>query len=213
MMRALGAEVILIDQLPDSKPGQVSGGDLALVEEAAQRITKERNAFRADQFHLESSSRAHYLHTAPEILRQANGQVDVFCDYLGTGSSFGGCAAAFKEHAPGIQCYIVEPAQAAILAGKPVTNPNHRIQGGGYSMSGLSLVNNDHIDGYLQVTDEEAMEVARRLAKEEGIFAGFSSGANVSAAMQLLQTTCKGKTIAVLLPDSGLKYLSTDLWL
>jgi len=213
MMKALGAEVVLIDQMPDSKPGQVSGGDLALVEEAAQRITEERNAFRADQFHLESSSRAHYLQTAPEILRQANGKIDAFCDYLGTGSSFGGCAAAFKEHHPGIQCYIVEPAEAAILAGKPVTNPNHRIQGGGYSMAELSLINKNHIDGYLQVTDEEAMEITRRLAKEEGIFAGFSSGANVAAAMQLLKTTCKGNTIAVLLPDSGLKYLSTDLWL
>jgi cysteine synthase len=213
MMKALGAEVILVDQLPDSKPGQVSGGDLALVEEAAQRITKERNAFRANQFHLESSARAHYLHTAPEILQQAGGNVDAFCDYLGTGSSFGGCAAAFKEYDPTIQCYIVEPAEAAILAGKPVTNPNHRIQGGGYSMTELSLINNSHIDGYLQVTDEEAMNIARRLAKEEGIFAGFSSGANVVAAMQLLKTTHKGKTIAVLLPDSGLKYLSTDLWL
>src|SRR5512147_94722 len=69
MMRALGAEVALVDQTPGSPPGQVSGGDLALVEEAAQRITKERNAFRADQFHLESSSRAHYLHTGPEILK------------------------------------------------------------------------------------------------------------------------------------------------
>jgi cysteine synthase len=212
MMRALGAEVILIDQLPDSKPGQVSGGDLALVEEAAQRITKERNAFRADQFHLESSARAHYLQTAPEILEQSNGQIDVFCDYVGTGSSFGGCAAAFKEHDPGLQCYIVEPAEAAVLAGKSVTNPNHRIQGGGYSMTELSLIHRDHIDGYLQVTDEDAMEFARRLAKEEGIFAGFSSGANVAAAIQLLKTTCRGKTIAVLLPDSGLKYLSTDLW-
>jgi cysteine synthase A len=213
MMKALGAEVILIDQLPDSKPGQVSGGDLALVEEAAKRITKERNAFRADQFHLESSSRAHYLHTAPEILNQANGKIDAFCDYVGTGSSFGGCAAAFKEHDSTIQCFIVEPAEASILAGKPVTNPSHRIQGGGYSMEELSLINKNHIDGYLQVTDAEAMEVARRLAKEEGIFAGFSSGANVAAAMQLLKTTFKGKTIAVLLPDSGLKYLSTDLWL
>jgi cysteine synthase A len=212
MMRALGAEVILIDQLPDSKPGQVSGGDLALVEEAAQRITKERNAFRADQFHLESSARAHYLQTAPEILEQSNGQIDVCCDYIGTGSSFGGCAAAFKEHDPGLQCYIVEPAEAAVLAGKSVTNPNHRIQGGGYSMTELSLIHRDHIDGYLQVTDEDAMEFARRLAKEEGIFAGFSSGANVAAAIQLLKTTCRGKTIAVLLPDSGLKYLSTDLW-
>jgi cysteine synthase A len=213
MMKALGAEVVLVDQLPDSKPGQVSGGDLALVEEVAQRITKERTAFRADQFHLESSSRAHYLHTAPEILKQANGRIDVFCDYAGTGSSFGGCAAAFKEHDPSIQCYLVEPAEAAVLSGKPVTNPNHRIQGGGYSMPELSLINKSHIDGYLQVTDEEAMEMARRLAKEEGIFGGFSSGANVAAALQLLRTTCKGKTIAVLLPDSGLKYLSTDLWL
>lgn len=80
-------------------------------------------------------------------------------------------------------------------------------------MEELSLINKDHIDGYLRVTDEEAMEVARRLAKEEGIFAGFSSGANVAAALQLLKTTFKGKTIVVLLPDSGLKYLSTDLWL
>jgi cysteine synthase A len=161
---------------------------------------------------LESSARGHYLHTAPEILRQSSGQIDAFCDYAGTGSSFGGCAAAFKEHNPNILCYIVEPAGASVLAGQPVTNPNHRIQGGGYSMPQLSLIDKNHIDGYLQVTDEDAMDVTRRLAKEEGIFGGFSSGANVAAAMQLLQTTCKGKTIAVLLPDSGLKYLSTDLW-
>ena len=212
MMKAFGAEVVLIDQLPESKPGQVSGGDLALVEEAAQWITKERNAFRADQFHLQSSARGHYLHTAPEILQQANGQIDAFCDFVGTGSSFGGCAAAFKEHNPNILCYIVEPAAAAILSGKPVTNPNHRIQGGGYSMMELPLINKDLIDGYLQVTDEEAMEVTQRLAKEEGIFGGFSSGTNVAAAMQLLKTNCHGKTIAVLLSDSGLKYLSTDLW-
>jgi cysteine synthase A len=77
----------------------------------------------------------------------------------------------------------------------------------------LPLINKDLIDGYLQVTDEKAMEVTRRLAKEEGIFAGFSSGTNVAAAIQLLETTCQGKTIVVLLSDSGLKYLSTDLWL
>ena len=197
---------------PSSKPGQVSGGDLALVEEAAQRITKERNAFRADQFHLEGSSRGHYLYTGPEIIRQSNGEFDAFCDFAGTGSSFNGCAAAFKEFRANIQCYIVEPVDAAILAGKAVTKPNHRIQGGGYSMSDLPLINQNLIDGYLQVTEEDAMHVARRLAKEEGIFAGFSSGANVAAAVQLLKTTCKGKTIVVLLSDSGLKYLSTDLW-
>ena len=80
MMRALGAEVVLIDQLPASKPGQVSGGDLALVEEAAQRITKERQLFRADQFHLESSSRPLSAHGL-EILEQAAGRIDAFCDY------------------------------------------------------------------------------------------------------------------------------------
>jgi cysteine synthase A len=213
MMKAFGAEVVLIDQLPDSKVGQVSGGDLALVEEAAQRITIERGAFRADQFHLASSARGHYLHTVPEILRQTNGKIDAFCDFVGTGSSFGGCAAAFKEYNPGILCYIVEPAEAALLAGKPVTNPNHRIQGGGYSMSDLSLIRKDLIDGHLQVADEEAITVTRRLAREEGIFVGFSSGANVAAAMQLLNTTGRGQTVVVLLSDSGMKYLSTDLWL
>ncbi len=162
---------------------------------------------------MQGSVRAHYLHTAREILRQTKGNVDVFCDFVGTGSSFGGCAAAFKEHDPKILCYIVEPAEAAILAGKPVTNPNHRLQGGGYSMTDLPLINNDLIDGYLQVTDQEAIEMTRRMAKEEGIFAGFSSGTNVAAAIQLLRTTCRGKTIVVLLCDSGLKYLSTDLWL
>ncbi len=80
-------------------------------------------------------------------------------------------------------------------------------------MTELPLIHPDCIDGYLRVTDEEAIDVARRLAREEGIFAGFSSGANVAAAMQLLKTVCPGKTIVVLLSDSGLKYLSTDLWL
>ena len=213
MMRALGAEVVLIDQLPGSVTGQVSGGDLALVEEAAQRITKERDAFRADQFHLEGSYLAHYLHTGPEIIRQSSGKIDAFCDFAGTGSSFSGCAAAFKEFNPNISCYLIEPAGAAVLANKPVTNPNHRIQGGGYSMPDLPLLNKDLVDGYLEITDEEAIQMARRLAREEGIFTGFSAGANTAVAVKLLNTTCKGKSIAVLLSDSGLKYLSTDLWI
>ncbi len=212
MMAAFGAEVVLVPQLPDSVPGQVSGGDLALVEQAAQRITSERGAFRADQFHLEGNARAHFLHTAPEILHQSGGQIDAFCDFVGTGGSFAGCAAAFKAHNPAIRCYLVEPAGAAAVAGETVTNPNHRIQGGGYAISDLALLKPEHVDGYMQVTDDEAVQVARRLAREEGIFAGFSSGANVAAALRLVQTTLPGKTVVVLLCDSGLKYLSTDLW-
>lgn len=212
MMSALGAEVVLVDQLPDSTPGQVSGGDLELVEQETQRIVCQRNAFRADQFTLASNARAHYLHTGSEILQQSGGTIQAFCDFSGTGGSFAGCARAFKEHDPSIQCFLVEPTDAAALAGEPVINPNHRIQGGGYSMEELPLLRKDHVDGYLQVSDADAVHVARRLAREEGIFAGFSSGANVAAALQLLQGSYRGKTIAVLINDSGLKYLSTDLW-
>lgn len=212
MMSALGAEVVLVEQTPGSTPGQVSGADLELVERETQRIVAERNAFRADQFQLEGNFRAHYLHTGPEVIRQSAGTIEAFCDFAGTGGSFAGCAAAFKEHNPSILCYLVEPEGAAVLAGEPITDPNHRIQGGGYCITDLPLLRHEHIDGYIKVTDEEAIQTARRLAKEEGIFAGFSAGANVAAALKLLKGECTGKTMVVLLNDSGLKYLSTDLW-
>ena len=212
MMSALGAEVVLVDQLPGSKLGQVSGGDLELVERAAREIVMERHAFRADQFNLQGNRRAHYLNTAREIIQQTGGLFQAFCDFVGTGGSFAGCAAAFKQHNPSILCFIVEPEGAAVLAGEQATNPNHRIQGGGYSMSTLPLIEPEHVDGHLQVSEAEAIRTARRLAKEEGIFAGFSSGANVAAALQLLKGECRGSTIVILLCDSGLKYLSTDLW-
>ena len=212
MMTALGAEVVLVDQLPGSQPGQVSGGDLSLVEQEAQRIVLERNAFRADQFRLDGNFRAHYLHTGPEILQQSGGKIDAFCDFAGTGGSFAGCAAALKEYNPLIKCFLIEPSGAAVLSGEPLTYPNHRIQGGGYAMVDLAQLHREQIDGYLQVSDSEAIQVTRRLAREEGVFAGFSSGANVAAALRLLETGFRGKTIVVLLCDSGLKYLSTDLW-
>jgi cysteine synthase len=212
MMSALGAEVILVDQQPDSTPGQVSGADLELVAQETVKIVRERRAFRADQFRLQSNFRAHYLHTGPQIIRQSGGKIDVFCDFAGTGGTFAGCAAAFKEHNPQTKCFIVEPQGAAILAGEAVTFPNHRIQGGGYAMADLPMLIRDHIDGYLKVSDAQAIETARRLAREEGIFAGFSSGANVAAALELLQTSFKGQTAVVFICDSGLKYLSTDLW-
>jgi cysteine synthase A len=174
--------------------------------------SRSAGGFRADQFRLPGSLRAHYLHTGPEILRQAGGALDAFCDFVGTSGSFAGCAAAFKERDVSIQCYIVEPVGAAVLAGETSSRPNHRIQGGGYSMPSLPLLRREHVDGYLQVSDAEAIETAHRLAREEGLFAGFSSGANVAAALRLLGMSQRGKTIAVLLCDSGLKYLSTELW-
>jgi cysteine synthase A len=212
MMSALGAEVVLVDQLPESPPGQVSGGDLELVVRETERIVHERGAFRADQFKLAGGFRAHYLHTGPEFIRQSGGDIDGFCDFVGSGGTFAGCAAAFKAFNPAIKCFVVEPAGAAVLAGESVTHPNHRIQGGGYAMNNLPLINRAHIDGFLQISDEEAIETSRLLARREGVFAGFSAGANVAAALHLLRTEFRGKTIAVVLCDSGLIYLSTDLW-
>lgn len=212
MMASLGAEVVLVDQLPGSTPGHVSGGDLELVEKAAQRIVQERGAYRANQFNLEGNFRAHYMHTGPEIISQSAGKIDAFCDFAGTAGSFAGCAAAFKEFNPEIKCYLVEPDGVAVLANKPVTNPNHPIQGGGYAMRDLKFIRREHVDGYIQVSGSEAIQTTRRLAKTEGIFAGFSSGANLAAAMRLLKGELSGKTVVVLINDSGLKYLSTELW-
>ena len=211
MMRALGAEVILVDQQEGSKDGHVSGEDLALVEEVAALTARARGAYRADQFHLEGNPAAHE-ETAAEIWEQSGAEVDAVCEFVGTGGTFTGMARFLKTRKPSIACYVVEPEGAAVLAGEPLTEPGHRIQGGGYSMPSLPLLDPALVDGFIQVGDVDAIDAARRLAKAEGIFAGFSSGAVVHAAERLLSGPHPGTTIAVVLADSGMKYLSTDLW-
>jgi len=204
--------VILVDQCQGSKPGEVSGNDLKLVDIEAVRLTSERNAFRADQFEHEGNRNAHYFGTAPEIWEQSGGEVTAFCDFAGSGGTFAGCGRFFKERNSGIECYVVEPEDAATLSGSGVINPEHPIQGGGYSMEELSQLNGIEPDGFLKVSSREAIDYTRRLAKEEGIFAGYSSGANLAGAIQLLEGPLPGATVAIVACDSGLKYLSTDLW-
>lgn len=211
MMAALGAEVVLVDQAPGSPSGQVSGEDLDRVEDEARRLVKERGAFRADQFVLEGNIRAHEFGTGEEIWEQTGGRVDAFVDFAGTGGSFEGCARALKKHNPAVRCYVLEPESAPWLAGREITNPNHKIQGGGYSRD-LPFISPELVEGYLTVSDDEASEGARALARHEGIFAGFSSGANLQAAVSLLKGREKGNAIVFLACDSGLKYLSTDLF-
>jgi len=212
MMAALGAEVVLVDQAPGSIPGRVSGADLAKVDEVAQQITRDRNAFRADQFAREGNPLAHYRHTGPEIWRQSGGIVTHFCDFVGSGGSYAGIARYLKEQDPDIGCIVVEPAGAEALATGRAENPDHPIQGGGYSMADLGFLQDAPVDGYLAVSGDEAREAARELASREGIFGGYSSGANVAAALELLKGPARGGVVAVLICDSGLKYLSTDLW-
>ncbi|UXX81696.1 PLP-dependent cysteine synthase family protein [Roseovarius pelagicus] len=199
MMRALGAEVVLVRQASGARAGEVSGADLALVEEAAQTLTRERGAFRADQFRMPANTAAHQTGTAPEIWQQSGGSITAFCDFVGSGGTLGGCARYFAPK--GVHCYAVEPDQA-----------QHPIQGGGYSMSELTHLKDVDLAGTETVSGNEARKAARLLARREGVFGGYSAGANLAAAIHLLQTREQGGTIAIVICDSGLKYLSTDLW-
>lgn len=212
MMRALGARVVLVDQAPGSLPNQVTGTDLELVDRRTRELIEEHDAYRADQFNDQANLLAHERHTGPEIWEQALGKVDVFLDFVGTGGTFTGVASYLKGMNPQIRCYVVEPATAATLSGCQPTNPSHKIQGGGYAMAELPMLDRSLVTDYLRVTDEQAIAGARLLAGEEGIFAGYSSGANLAAALDLLQARERGATIAFLICDSGLKYLSTDLF-
>ncbi|MFI6078716.1 PLP-dependent cysteine synthase family protein [Actinoplanes sp. NPDC051343] len=212
MIAALGAEVVLVDQAPESVPGCISGADMVRVEVEAERIAQQRQAFRSDQFANLSNVDSHYRGTAQEIWVQTGGRIDAYVDFVGTGGCLAGVTRALKERQASIKCFAVEPAGAAVLAGRPVTKPNHPIQGGGFSRADLAHLRDIPVDGYVQVTEEEVRATARLLAAREGIFAGLSAGANVAAALHLLEGDLKGATVLAIIPDSGLKYLSTDLW-
>ena len=211
MMQAMGAEVVLVDQGPGGVDGHVTGDDLALVEQVARRLTVERSAFRADQFQLPGNADAHDDGTGAELWRQC-GRIDAFCDFVGTGGTFAGVARYLKRRDSTIGCFVVEPSGAAALAGGRVDRPRHRIQGGGYAMGTLPQIDPALVDGYLRVDDKDAIDATRRLARHDGIFAGFSAGACLAGAELLLAGPVAGGTVAIVLADSGMKYLSTDLW-
>lgn len=227
MMKMLGAQVVLVPQASTSRKNQVSGEDLALVEIAAQRLCQELGAFRVDQFQRQANADAHYHGTAHEILEQTKGilQIDGFVDFVGTGGSFAGCAKRFKESLgpDNVKCFILEPAGIAPLAKKydnqyknhgNNANKNHVIQGGGYDMDHLALIAPliplGYVDGFLQVTNAEATNMARLLAKTEGIFGGFSAGANLHGAVEMIRQG-NATNVVSLVCDSGSKYYSANL--
>lgn len=212
MMQALGAEVVLVDQMPGSRPGEVSGADLAEVDRVATKLTIERNAFRADQFQREGNPSAHEHTTGPELWEQSGGNIDAFCDFVGSGGTLSGTSKYLRSRNSEIKCYPIEPEGAAVIAGQEVTSPEHPIQGGGYVMDDLDFLRGFVWDGFLQIDGNTARQTCRNLARLEGIFAGFSAGANVAGAVELLKGPHKGQTVSVIICDSGLKYLSTDLF-
>jgi cysteine synthase A len=211
MMQALGAEVVLVPQAGGARAGQVSGADLEAVERVAQELTNQHQALRADQFHAPGNRHTHEQTTGREIWEQSGGQVDAFVAIAGTGGTFGGVTRALKARNPRVRCYIVEPAGAPYLAGGAITNPRHKLQGAGY-MRALPQVPAEMVEEYLTVEDDEAIAAARQLAQCEGIFGGFTTGANTAVALRLARAAAPDETIVTIACDSGLKYLSTDLY-
>ena len=211
MMLALGAEVEIVPQAGAPEPGKVSKEDLDLVEQRARQITRELGAFRADQFNNPSNPRAHELGTGPEILSALDSDVTAFVAAVGTGGLFTGVARALKRACAQTLCYAVEPMSAPHLAGGEITDTRHKIQGVGYAMT-PGFWDESLVDGYIGVSDADATATARRLARDEGVIAGFSSGANVWAALRLAAKLPPEATVVTVACDSGMKYLSTDLY-
>lgn len=206
MLEGLGAEVILVPQV-DGAPGQVTGRDIEAAAVMAQEMARQRGGFYVDQFHAVEGIQAHERTTGPEILAQAGGKVDAWVAAVGTGCTFMGVAKALKAAHPATLCAAVEPMGCRPLAGEALAKPRHLIQGTGYGAipphwdSGL-------MDLGMAVTDQEAELWRRRLAREEGLYVGYSAAANVCAAVALLESGRLGHhALAVtVLCDTGLKY-------
>jgi len=210
MIEAFGGELVLVDQAPGAVKGQVTNEDLLMVEREAERIVGETGAYYINQFHNNANSIAQEI-AGEEMWRQSDGKIEVFADFVGTGGTFAGYARALKAHNPSIHCYAVEPEGCAYYKGEITPGSTHGIQGGGYSKH-VENIERENIDGCVTVNDEEAVEMTRKLAALEGLFAGFSSGANVAAAVKLLGGEEKGKKIGTVINDCGLKYMSTNLF-
>jgi cysteine synthase len=206
MIRGLGADVILVPQVEGS-PGHVTGTDLAAVERMTETARLERRAFYVDQFHNPAGTDAHFKTTGPELWEDTDGCIDAFVSCVGTGGTLLGTSRYLKRQSTRIRCYAVEPAGAEVLAGKPVTKPQHLIQGTGYGRV-PSHWDPSLVDGSLAITDEEVLDMRDRLSRLEGLYVGYSSAANVAAAVKLMEGGALGQApiVTTLLCDSGLKY-------
>jgi cysteine synthase len=210
ILRALGAKVVLVPQVT-GRPGQVTGDDLKRVEQVTLQLTRKLKAFRADQFKNPSSVKAHEQGTGPEIWKQSGGHVDVFVSVVGSAGSFVGVSRFLKKKNPAVRCVVVEPSKAAILSGKLKKPGRHKLQGVGY-MEIPDLWQPELADEFVSISDREATQTARMLGRKEGILAGFTSGANVAAALRIAKSSTRPLSIVTIVTDSGLKYLSTDLY-
>jgi cysteine synthase A len=203
-MAALGAELMIVP----SEDGRTTKKLILDMIEAARRLSQAPNTYWTDQLN-NLDSIAGYQPLGEEIWRQTNGEVDAFVHSVGTGASTRGVATVLKGYKPGVKIIAVEPGESAVLGGG-AAGP-HKIEGVGIGYT-PPLWEPALVDDVQAVGTEEAKEMTRRLAREEGLFAGTSSGANVVAALRVAQELGPGTKVVTLLADSGLKYLSTDVY-
>ncbi|NLD44705.1 MAG: cysteine synthase A [Chloroflexi bacterium] len=201
VVAALGAQVVLT-------PG--AEGMRGAIRKAEEILRETPHSFMPNQFANPANPKAHRETTAEEIWRDTAGRADILVAGVGTGGTLTGVGEVLKERKPTFRVIAVEPAGSPVLSGgKP--GP-HRIQGIGAGFV-PAVLRTDLIDEIVPVTDAEAMQTARRLGKEEGILAGFSSGAATAAALRVAaRPENRGKLIVAILPDLGERYLSTDLF-
>jgi len=201
LLAAFGTELVLT-------PGKE--GMAGAVKKAEELVASTPNSFMPQQFNNPANPKIHQETTAKEIWEDTDGKVDILVAGVGTGGTISGIAETIKKRKPDFQVIAVEPANSPVLSGGKAGS--HKIQGigAGFIPKVLRL---DLIDEIIAVTDEDAATMARRLAKEEGILAGISSGAATWAALEIAKRQQnKGKLIVVILPDSGERYLSSGLF-
>jgi cysteine synthase A len=203
-MAALGAELTIVP----SEGGRTTRKLILDMIEVAREMASAPNTYWTDQLNnLDSIAGYHTL--GEEIWSQTQGKVDAFVHCAGTGASSRGVAAVLKKHKPSVRMVVVEPGESAVLSGGQ-PGP-HKIEGVGIGYI-PPLWEPSLVDDIIPVGTEDAKEMTRRLAREESLFAGTSSGANVVAAIQVGQQLGAEATVVTLMADSGLKYLSTDVY-
>lgn len=177
----------------------------------AKELAKQTDGFCPDQFANPANVAAHRIRTGQEIWEQTDGKVDGFVAGVGTGGTLIGVAEALKKKNPRVVIAAVEPAESPVMSGGK--SGSHRIEGiGDGFIPDIIARARDLVDEVITIKDEDAIRMTHRLIREEGLFVGISSGANVLAAMQLGKKLGKGRTIVTVLPDNAYRYFSTDLF-